>query len=139
MSNNDVLPITVKAEGLFEQNDKSSQFLVSKLEAWLNFQALCADWYANDKLVVKLNFTILPETTFYQHQLDANKTWQNLTTPLAVYHHDTNVRSFSIYLMLTKEDISSAMEAPQKVEEMLQTKLASTANQLISEYHLSAI
>ena len=135
----EALPITFRCEGLFESDDPKSQFLVSKLEAWLNFRGLCANWYADESLVVNMHICLLPESLFLSKHVDQNKSWQQLSEPMAVYHHDIPQHSFECYLMLSKLEIEQAMAAPQELESQLQVKLAALANHLVRYYHLAAI
>lgn len=133
------LPLTVKSEDLFEQGDRSSSYLLTKLEAWLNFQALCANWYADESSIVQCHFTFLPEQSFYHKELNSDITWHNLKQPMLVYSHDKTNKTFNVFVMLSKDELNTAMNNPKNVEVMLQNKLSQSANQLVAEYKLSPI
>lgn len=133
------LPLTVKSEDLFEKDDPSSSYLLTKLEAWLNFQALCANWYADERNVVQCHFTFLPEQSFYKKELNSDMTWHNLKQPMLIYSHDKQKKSFDVFVMLSHDELNNAMNNPKDVETMLQKKLSDSANQLVSEYQLSPI
>ena len=137
----DALPIQVTSIGLFEPNDKASAFLIQKLEAWLNFQALAAEWFSDESHIVKFKFQIMPETEFYQHQLPQELNWQTLSLPTVtgVFHHNTNTMHFDTYLMLSNSEINEMMDAPSKVEEKLQTLLKTTMNWQGAHYKLAKV
>ncbi|WP_076410412.1 hypothetical protein [Shewanella sp. UCD-KL12] len=50
------LPITIAADGQFSHSLKP---LLTQLEMWINFQALKADWYSNENLVLNFDFTLV--------------------------------------------------------------------------------
>lgn len=52
----DKLPISIKADSQFPN---SITPLLNKLEMWINFQALKADWYSNEDYILSFDFTIL--------------------------------------------------------------------------------
>jgi hypothetical protein len=135
------LPITLNIKGLFEANDKSSAFLISKLEAWLNFKALGANWYGDETLVVNIDFTILPESQFMDLQLDTADNWIPINLPglTAVYNHDMSKQHFSCMVMFSNDELSEAMKDGSKVESTFQLKLAAAANVLATYYDLPAL
>jgi hypothetical protein len=135
------LPITLTTKGLFEANDKNSQFLISKLEAWLNFKALGANWYGDESLVVNMNFTILPEHQFLDLQVDSDKNWIPINLPglTAIYNHEMSKQSFICMIMFSNDELNVAMKDSAQVENTFQLKLAACANVLATYYHLPAI
>lgn len=135
----EALPISFTSKGLFESGDTKSEFLISKLEAWLNYRGLCANWYADESLVVNMSICLLPEKLFLSHQVEPNKQWQSLQEPVALYHHDKEQHFFDCYLMLSNQEIEQAMAKPQTLEHTLQLKLANVANHFANKYHLAAI
>lgn len=135
----EALPISFTTQGLFESGDSKSEFLISKLEGWLNYRGLCANWYADETLIISMAICLLPEKVFLSHQVDQNKTWSTLTEPTALFHHDKNQHHFECYVMLSNDEIDEAMKAPQTLEQKLQVKLAAVANHFAGFYHLAAI
>jgi hypothetical protein len=135
------LPITLSIKGLFEAGDKSSAFLISKLEAWLNFKALGANWYSDETLVVNIDFTILPESQFMDLQLDTADNWIPINLPglTAVYRHDMTKQHFNCMVMLSNDELSEAMKDGSKVENTFQLKLGTAANVLATYYHLPTL
>lgn len=135
------LPITLTTKGLFEAGDKNSQFLISKLEAWLNFKALGANWYGDESLVVNIDFTVLPESQFMDLQLDTEQSWVPINLPnlTAVYHHDMSKHHFTCMVMFSNDELSAAMKDGSQVENTFQVKLAACANVLAVYYHLPAL
>lgn len=135
----EALPITFSIKGLFEPGDSRSEFLISKLEAWLNYRGLCANWYADESLVVNMDICLLPEKLFLSQQVSQDKNWQSLSDPTAIYHHDSQNHLFECYLMLSNQEIEQAMASPNELEHKLQIKLAAVANTFASKYHLASI
>ncbi len=135
----EALPITFTTKGLFESGDDKSDFLISKLEAWLNYRGLCANWYADEALVVNMSICLLPEGLFMSQQVEQNENWQTIKEPIAIYRHDKSRFHFDCYLMISNQEIDEAMKAPQQLENKLQIKLAAVANHFASQYHLAAI
>lgn len=135
------LPITVTSQGLFEAGDKSSEFLMTKLEAWLNFKALQANWYGDENLVVSIHITIMPEKVFLDNQVDKSLKWQSLSNinTTALFNHDEPSKTFRSFLMLSNDELNEAMANPAKVETMLQKKLATTVNHFASFYSLALL
>ena len=135
------LPITVTSKGLFEAGDKSSEFLMTKLEAWLNFKALQANWYGDEDLVLTINVSIMPEKLFLDNQVDRSLKWQSLSsnTTTALFNHNESITSFTCFLMLSNDELNETMAKPQKVEDMLQNKLATVANHFGEFYELNNI
>ena len=135
------LPITLTTKGLFEADDKNSQFLLSKLEGWLNFKALGANWYGNESLIVNIDFTVLPESQFMDLQVDSNKNWIPINLPnlTAIYTHDMSKHHFTCMLMLSNSELEAAMKDSSQVESTFQVKLAACANVLAVYYHLPAL
>lgn len=135
----EALPITFTTQGLFESGDSKSEFLITKLEGWLNYRGLCANWYADEAMIASMAICLLPEKIFLNHQVDQGKTWSTLDNPTALFHHNTEKRHFKCYLMFSNEEIDHAMKAPASLEQTLQIKLAATVNHFASFYHLPAI
>ena len=137
----DELPITVTSKGLFEASDKSSQYLFTKLEGWINFQGLRANWYADENLVVKMNIVILPEDLFLDNEVDRSKTWQTISNKdfTAIYHHDEFNTSFDSFIMLSNDEIEYAMNHGKEVESIFQNKLKTLVNSLVGFYRLESI
>lgn len=135
----EALPISFTIRGLFESGDSKSEFLVSKLEAWLNYRGLCANWYADETLVVNMNICLLPEKLFLSQQVDQDKDWQSVTEPTALFHHNKDEHCFDCFLMFSNQEIEQAMSKPQELEHKLQVKLAAIANHFANHYHLAAI
>lgn len=132
------LPITVTSQGLFEAGDKSSEFLMTKLEAWLNFKALQANWYGDESLVVSMNIVIMPEKVFLDNKVDKSLKWQTFSsnTTTALFNHDPENFRFKSFLMLSNDELNDAMSNPKKVEDMLQKKLGTVANHFGEFYKL---
>ena len=135
------LPIQVTSEGLFEKGDQSSERLFQKLEAWLNFQTLLANWYQDESLVIKIKLSLMPENVFYGHELDQTLTWQSFEnkTLTGVYHHNQSNTEFDSYLMLSKADLNDMMSHPEKVENLFKQKLKFAINELGKHYQCMAI
>jgi len=135
------IPIQIYTKGLFEKGDVSSGRLLQKLEAWLNFQTLLANWYQDESLVIKIKLCLMPENVFYEHKLDENLNWESFKDKsiTGVYYHDQTNTEFESYIMLPKADLNEIMNHPEKVEQYFQIKLGSAANEMGGIYDYAQI
>ena len=124
------LPISLCTQGLFEPDDKASGFLIRKLAAWLNFQALVSHWYEDASKVVSFDLTLLPDEQFYRQDVEAD--WQTVTQDglVAVFQFSDTSEHFKAYILLSNNEIDDFMKDGQVVEPSLRQKLARTLNHL---------
>jgi hypothetical protein len=132
-------PLSVTTKYLFDSNDPSSNSLLTRIEAWLNFNALKQNWFGDESLIVQMDFTFMPESKFLDQDVDDQ--WQTIQLPgvVAVYHHDKASTQFTCYIMLNNDDLKFLMDNPKDVETEFRTKLTKAANKLGSKYHFSPI
>ncbi|NVK24347.1 MAG: hypothetical protein HWE10_05420 [Gammaproteobacteria bacterium] len=135
------LPINVTSEGLFEKGDKSSNFLMTKLSAWLNFETMKVDWYGDEDLVLKVDFTLMPEQVFLDNQVDNSQMWQTFSDvdTTALFHHDESNTTINTFVMLSNDELNHVMAKPNQVEPLVQNKLKKLINHFATLYNLESI
>ena len=78
------LPITIAADGQFSNSLKP---LLARLEMWINFQALKADWYGNEDCILSFDFTLVRTLEEKMQHLTAD----NWTVASGyAYHYDSS-------------------------------------------------
>ena len=125
ITDDDALPITIVADEHFSHSLKP---LLTKLEMWLNFQALKANWYGDEDFILTFNFTIirtLEEKN--QHLLDHNYTIKSGYA----FHYDDST-------LTTTAFISVADLAKQKinVDQTIKKRLTAVTNKIAEQYKL---
>lgn len=133
------LPITLKIKYLFEESDHKASRLITKVEAWLNFRALAANWYADENKVIEIDFTVMPESKFLEQEVDEKWQQVKLSTGLAVYLHNKPKCHFNCFVMLANEEIKNLMKQPETLETFLQQRLAEVASHLGQSYQLAEL
>jgi len=119
------LPITIVADSKFPDSLKPS---INKLEMWLNFQALKANWYGDESFILTFNFTILRTLEEkQQHLLDHNYT---VEFGYAFYYDEV--------ALTTTAYIAVADLAKQKVgvEKAIKNRLTTVTNKIAAQYAL---
>lgn len=132
------LPIKVKTQDLFETGDKASGYLLSKLEAWVNFQTLAANWFADEDFIIDLTMTLLPETSFLDLQVDSTL-WQTIQLASFTAVYMKQQRSVQAYIMLSNDELNTAMTQSAKVESLMQDKLRIMTNIAAKSFSLPSI
>jgi hypothetical protein len=135
------LPITFEVLGLFEKNDKKSEFLIDKLQAWSNFKTLSNNWYADESNIPHVSITVLPETNFNDKQLDSDREWHinNDNTLMFVYRFDHQTLTCESFIRLDNENIKHVMEQPSQLEPLLQSAITSVLNVIAKEFGCNRI
>lgn len=134
------LPVRVNIEYLFESNDPKSRYLIDKLNAWINFQTLAANWFADESRIIDLQITLLPENHFLDLELDNQQNWQtaNLANQF-VFSIDSVLLKSSVYGCLKQDKIKQLMEEPQSVEGYFQGVIKSAVNLIAADFKLTTI
>lgn len=134
------LPVRVNIEYLFESIDPKSRYLIDKLNAWINFQTLAANWFADESRIIDLQITLLPENHFLDLELDNQQNWQtaNLANQFVFSIDSVSLKS-SVYGCLKQDTIKQLMEEPQSVEGYFQDVIKSAVNLIAADFKLTSI
>lgn len=123
----DRLPITIVADGQFS---KALQPLLSKLEMWINYQALKANWYGNEACSLTFDFSLirsLPEKT----QVNT-KHW--IAAPGYAYQYESSNLTTTAFIAV--EDLIKHGEG---IEQAIKSRLIAIANIIATQHGLTAL
>lgn len=133
------IPLTVTSRHIFEAGDRSAASLFSKVEAWLNFQALRNNWFGDESKILEVNFVFLPERQFLAQSVSDNWNCMQQATLTAVYGTTTGELEYDCYIMLANDELKYLMEHPSELEPTLCKKLSAVANEIAKPLYLTAI
>ncbi|QYK12198.1 hypothetical protein K0I63_15840 [Shewanella rhizosphaerae] len=110
-------PITITADDRFSSSLKP---LLAKLEMWINFQALKADWYGKEDHVLTFDFTLLRTLDEKAEQL-SSENW--IVEPGYAYHYE-NCRLMTIAFIA----VDDLVERGTGIEQEIKSRLVAVAN-----------
>lgn len=110
------LPITIAADGQFS---KSLNPLLTKLEKWINFQALKADWYSNENRLLSFDFTLIKNMEKKTQDLTSDN-W--IVEPSFAYHY--NHSSLTTIAFVAVDDLVKN----SGIEQAIKARLTDVAN-----------
>ena len=122
------LPITIAADSQFSN---SLTPLLSKLEAWINFQALKADWYGSEECILSFDFTLIRRLEEKAQQLAAGN-W--IVESGYAYHYNSS--SLTTIAFIAVDDLTQSGVA---IERAIKARLAAVANIIALQHGLSAL
>ena len=142
--NSEDLPILVSTAGLFEKGDSRSQFLIEKLQAWFNYQALVSGWYAHESNTLELQVVLTPERYFLDlAQSEGNakseavdESWTNLQVPSITGLIKVDGQNVRLIVAISTDDLKDMMDNPNLVESQLQLLLKNIGNYIAGEFKL---
>lgn len=120
------LPITIGAEPRFSNSLKP---LLTQLEMWINFQALKADWYGDEDVVLKFDFTLI--RSLDEKQLSAER-W--VEEAGYAYHYETS--NLTTIAFIAVDDL---VQGGVGIELGIKTRLLAVANAVALEHGLLAL
>jgi len=131
------LPIVVKTSALFDANDDKSSFLIEKLQAWINFVALSAQWFADESKVINIHLTLMPEKPYLALPQQSSDGWIKIKEAglSGLKKCETGNTYFEAIIAINNQDLKEMMEDGTTVEPQLQSLLLSACNYLTA--HLS--
>lgn len=122
------IPIMISADGQFSKEFKP---LVSKLEMWLNFQALKSNWYSNEDCILSFNFLLIKSLQDKAQQLDARE-W-TVESGFA-YHFDPISLKTEAYIA-----INDLKDSNINIEQELKSRLTSVTNIIALQHGLTIL
>lgn len=122
------LPITIVADGQFSN---SLTPLLKKLEMWINFQALKADWYGNADCTLLFDFSLIRTLEEKTQQLDTDN-W--IVTTGSAYHYDNSRLKTVAFIAL--DDL---LQNGVGIEQSIKARLTTVANTIAKQHGLSPL
>ncbi len=110
-------PITITADDRFSSSLKP---LLAKLEMWINFQALKADWYGKEDHILSFDFTLVRTLDEKAEQL-ISESW--IVEPGYAYHYESS-RLMTIAFIA----VDDLLERGTGIEEEIKSRLVVVAN-----------
>ncbi len=135
------LPITVTSKGMFESNDENAVFLMEKLQGWINFQALAANWYSDENNIVTIKITLMPEKAYLRCDEQSSDLWRPIQTSglSALLMANENLNTHCCIVAIGNADLKEMMDDGKKVEPNLQALLVSACNYLTKSNGLKSL
>jgi hypothetical protein len=124
----ETLPITISADESFST---ALTPLLHKLEMWINFQALKANWYGDEACVLTFHYTIVRTLAEKASEMSEAE-WQVDQGFAYHYHSDT---------LTTQAFIAIADLVQQKtgIEQAIKSRLTRVANAIAKQHDLTII
>ena len=122
------LPITIAADGQFSNSLTS---LLSKLEAWINFQALKAGWYGSEDCILSFDFTLIRTLEEKTQHLTAG----NWIIESGYAYHYNNSHLTTIAFIAVDDLAQSGVD----IERAIKARLATIANMIAAQHGFSAL
>ena len=122
------LPITIAADGQFSNSLKP---LLTKLEMWINFQALKADWYGNEDCTLSFDFTLVRTLEAKTQHLTAD----NWTVESGyAYHYDSS--RLTTIAFIAVDDLGQSCVG---IEQAIKARLTGVANIIALQHGFLAL
>jgi hypothetical protein len=118
-------PITVTADTNFSSSLKP---LLNKLEMWLNFQALKANWYGDEDHILIFDFTLV-RTLDEKKQLMNTDNWV-IESGFAYHYESSNLTTIAFIA------IADLAQMKTGVEQAIKSRLTRVANAVAKQHGL---
>ncbi|WP_299660986.1 hypothetical protein [uncultured Psychromonas sp.] len=120
------LPITVVADQTFSSVLSP---LIKKLEMWINFQALKANWYEDERIILSINFMLVK--TIEEKQLTTEH-WV-VDTGIAYQHQGNNLNTQALIA------IADLVKLNKGIEQAIKNRLIQVANAIAKQHQLTPL
>jgi hypothetical protein len=133
-------PLSITVEDKLVSTVKPSGPVASKLEAWVNFEALKSGWYEDENRVVECDITVLTVEQLAE-KMNNQKADDWVIAPdktSAVYFAPS---SFDVYALIpmTQQQVSDFAATSSNFEPWLKFNLLGVVNQIASRYGVRVI
>lgn len=122
------IPMTINADEQFLNEIKP---LLSKLEMWMNFQALKSNWYANEDRIYSFDFTLIKSLQDKSQELEAD-VW--IVEDAFAYAHDPISLKTEAYIIV--KDLKGSHFS---IEQEIKSRLTSVANIIALQHGLPVL
>ncbi len=125
------LPITIAADGQFSNSLKP---LLTKLEMWINFQALKADWYCNEDFTLSFDFTLVRTLEEKTQHLTAAGAGSWIVEPGYAYHYESSRLTTIAFIA-----VDDLVQGGVGIEQAIKARLAGVANTIALQHGFLAL
>tara|TARA_R110001583_G_scaffold11613_8_gene52204 strand:+ start:18152 stop:18562 length:411 start_codon:yes stop_codon:yes gene_type:complete len=132
----ETLPIQIVADQTFSS---ALNPLLNKLEMWINFQALKANWYANDTCILSFHFTLVRTLTddlqFISKEMNAeiNKKYWIIDKNIAYYYQENNLTT-NAYIA-----VADLIKTKTNIEAEIKKRLTQVTNSIAKQHALTPL
>ena len=136
------LPITITADGQFSS---SLDPLLNKLEMWINYQALKAQWFANETCSLYFDFKLI-RSLDEKAQLTSDNQW--VVTPGYAYHYDNNnlnispnnsINNNNVYNTTAYIAVADLVKGGVGIEQAIKSRLTAVTNIIAAQHGLAPL
>lgn len=126
------LPITVNVKSLFDTSDHKTAAMLERVNAWINFKALGANWFCDESKITTIEITLFPESHYLKIPELADPNWSKVLNGgfTGVQKNNTDALSFICIAAIANADIKEMMDNGQLVEQNLQQLCRTICNYL---------
>ncbi|QYJ93070.1 hypothetical protein [Shewanella spartinae] len=121
-------PITFTADDRFSSLLKP---LLAKLEMWINFQALKADWYGKEDHILTFDFTLI-RSLDDKAELLTSENW--IVEPGYAYHYGSSRLNTIAFIA-----VDDLLERGTGIEQEIKSRLVAVANAVGQQHGLIAL
>lgn len=141
---NETLPISVSFQRIFAAGNPAAEKLQIKLEAWANFQALAANWFANEENIYQMAIVIAQTNDKSQSDEESARPndypYSLANDKFTLYwRKQTDNKRFNMLVALKPDAIEELMAEPSKVSAKLQHCLGTSLNLAAEQLSLNKI
>jgi len=117
------LPITIVPDGQFSSSLKP---LLRKLEMWINFETLKANWYGNEDYILSFDFTLVRTLEEKTQHMQADN-W--ILEPGYAYHYESS--NLTTIAFIAVDDL---IKSGAGIEEKIKERLKNVANAIAVQH-----
>jgi hypothetical protein len=133
-------PLVVNVDMSLSGALKGLPSVAAKIQAWINFAALKAAWYADETCVVEIEFTLMDEPTFSEKTTNLSPSkWTVEPTKGFALTHDKSTFKAQVLLGFSSKETQNCTASSAALEPLLQSKLTHTANLIGRDYGLRGL
>ena len=132
-SDNDMgLPIKVHVNALFDTSDPKTAAMLERVNAWINFKALGAQWYKDESYVTSIDITLYPESHYLTLPELKDTNWSAVFNAgfSGLQKNTSNSLEHICIAAIANADIKEMMENGKLVEQNLQQLTLTICNYL---------
>ncbi|TEW49867.1 hypothetical protein [Psychromonas algicola] len=124
----EALPITITADQGFSS---ALRPLLHKLEMWINFQALKADWYGDENHVLTFNYMFVKTLEDKKQEMKVDN-W--VVEKGFAYHYQSSSLTTNAFI-----EISDLVKNKTGIEQAIKSRLTRVANAVAKKHGLVAL
>ncbi|GAB2993482.1 hypothetical protein [Psychrosphaera aestuarii] len=137
----EALPIEISTNGIFDKNDQRASFLIEKLQAWINFQALASNWYADESYIINIKLTLVAEKQFLNLPQYNSDGWIKINAEglTALLKCGLSELEFESIVAVSNSDLKEMMDDGSIVEPQFQSLIMTACNYLTKDLSVNRL